>query len=193
SPLVPLLRKPGAEEVFWIGVSGDVSTTWRSDTDAAHGFWWVQQAAIAFPGSVRAGSPLVVLSRHPEAEEAFWIGANGDVSRTWRSDFDAANGFWWHQQFAIAAPGSVRSDSPLVVTSRPIWREDIFWISAKGGVSHVWRDDTIDGGLWHTPVAIAGPGSVRAGSPLIVFWRTRQSMEVFWLGANGDVSSTFVG
>jgi len=142
---------PGAEEVFWIGASGDVSTTWRSDTDTTNNFRWHQQAGIAFPNSVRGDSPLYILSRRSDAEEVFWIGASGDVSTTWRSDTETANNFGWHQQAAIAAPGSVRDDSPLVVTSRSTPREDIFWISANGGVSHVWRDDSIDDGPTRWP------------------------------------------
>jgi hypothetical protein len=120
----------------------------------------------------------------------FWVGANGDVSSNWRAD-NVDNGSW-HQQFGIAVPGSVRYDSPLVAIARTPQREDVFWIGANGDVSNTWRDDNIDGGQWHTQVGIAIPGSVSPRSPLMVFARTRESIEVFWLGANGDVSSTFL-
>jgi hypothetical protein len=152
---------------------------------------WAKQFGIAFPGSTRLDSPLVPLLRTPGHEELFWIGANGDISSNWRND-TVDNG-QWHQQFAIAIPGSVREDSPLVAIARTPQREDVFWIGANSDVSHAWRDDSIDGGQWHTQVGIAIPGSVRAGSPLIVFARTRETIEVFWLGTNGDVSSTFLG
>lgn len=153
--------------------------------------FWAQQFAIAFPGSTRLDSPLVALLRMPQQEEVFWIGANGDVSSTWRND-NMDNGAW-HQQFAIAVPGSVRQDSPLVAIARTPQREDVFWVGLNGDVSNAWRDDSIDGGQWHTQIGIALAGSVRAGSPLIVFARTPEIIEVFWLGANGDVSSTVLG
>ncbi len=189
SPLVVFARSPQIEEVFWIGANGDVSSTWRAD-DVDNGNWH-QQFGIAFPGSVRASSPLVPLLRAPGQEEMFWIGANGDVSSTWRNDnIDNGN---WHQQFAIAVPGSVRDDSPLVAIARTPQREDVFWIGANGDISNAWRDDNLDGGQWHTQVGIAVPGSVSPGSPLMVFVRTCEFIEVFWLGSNGDVSSTFVG
>ena len=188
SPLVIFARSPQADEVFWIGANGDVSTTWRADNvDTGR---WHQQFGIAFPGSVRAGSPLVPLLRAPGLEEMFWIGTDGDVSSAWRAD-SVDNGRW-HQQFAIAVPGSVRDDSPLVAIARTPQREDVFWIGANGDVSNVWRDDNIDGGQWHTQIGIAVPGSVSPGSQLMVFARTRESIEVFWLGANGDVSSTVI-
>jgi len=188
SPLVVFARSPQIEEVFWVGANGDVSSTWRAD-NVDNGSWH-QQFGIAFPGSVRAGSPLVPLLRAPGQEEMFWIGADGDVSSTWRND-NVDNGRW-HQQFAIAVPGSVRGDSPLVAIARTPQREDVFWIGANGDVSNTWRDDNIDGGQWHTQVGIAIHGSVSPRSPLMVFARTRESIEVFWLGANGDVSSTFL-
>jgi hypothetical protein len=71
-------------------------------------------------------------------------------------------------------------------------REDVFWVGVDGDVSTAWRDDDIDRGQWHPQRAIAFPGSVRPGSPLVALVRTPEIIEVFWLGANGDVSSTFL-
>ena len=175
---------PSQEEVFWIGADSSVSSNWRNDNvDSGK---WHEQFRIAFPNTVRGGSPLIVLSRDPSQEEVFWIGADGDVSSNWRNDnVDSGK---WHEQFRIAVPQSVREDSPLVAIARTPQREDVFWIGANGDVSNAWRDDNIDGGQWHPQVGIAIPGSVRARSPLTVFARTREILEVFWIGANGDVS-----
>ena len=187
SPLVPLLRAPGQEEMFWIGANGDVSSTWRNDNvDTGR---WHQQFGIAFPNSVRGDSPLVIFARSPQIEEAFWVGANGDVSSTWRAD-NVDNGSW-HQQFGIAFPNSVRGDSPLVVFARSPQVEEVFWVGANGDVSSTWRADDVDNGSWHQQFGIAFPGSVRAGSPLVPLLRAPGQEEMFWIGANGDASSTW--
>jgi hypothetical protein len=117
--------------VFWIGANGDVSSNWQNDT--IDGGRWHQQFGIAFPGSVRADSPLWVLNRHPEQQDAFWIGANGDVSSNWQNN--NIDGGRWHQQFGIAIPGSVRPGSPLVVRNRYPQQQDVLWIGANGDVS----------------------------------------------------------
>jgi hypothetical protein len=150
---------------------------------------WAQQFGLAFPASVRDGSPLVVLSRTPQQEELFWIGANGDVSTTWRSDvLDSGQ---WHQQFGIAFPGSVRPGGPLIATAREPGQEDTFWFGANGDVSTTWRNDGIDEGRWHQQIGIAFPGSVRADSPLAVLNRDPHQQDIFWIGANGDVSTNW--
>ena len=183
SPLVPLLRMPGLEEIFWIGANGDVSSNYRAD--GVDGGRWQHQFGIALPGSVRAGSPLVPLLRMPGLEEIFWIGANGDVSCNWRSD-NADNGRW-HDQAGLALPGSVRADSPLIVLSRNPKQEEIFWIGANGDVSCNWRADGADNGRWHDQAGLTPPGSVRADSPLIVFSRSPQRVDVFWIGVDGSI------
>jgi hypothetical protein len=187
SPLVALSRNPIQEEVFWVGAAGAVSSNWRND-NLDNGAWH-QQFAIARPNSVRAASPLVTLSRDPSHEEVFWIGADGDVSSNWRND-NLDNGAW-HTQFAIAFPNSVRGDSPLVAISRSPSHEEVFWIGADGGVSSTWRDDNVDNGAWHPQFSIALPNSVRAGSPLVAISRNPHQVEVFWIGAGGDISSTW--
>ena len=187
SPLVPLLRMPGLEEIFWIGANGDVSCNWRSD-NADNGRWH-DQAGLALPGSVRADSPLILFSRNPKQEEIFWIGANGDVSSNYRAD--GVDGGRWQHQFGIALPGSVRAGSPLVPLLRMPGLEEIFWIGANGDVSCNWRSDNADNGRWHDQAGLALPGSVRADSPLILFSRNPKQEEIFWIGANGDVSSNY--
>jgi len=119
--VIPFGPPAHSEEAFWTGADGDVSSTWRDDN--ADGGKWHQQFGIALPNSARAGSPLVVISRKPSAEEVFWLGAEGDVSSTWRDD--NADGGKWHQQFGIALPNSARAGSPLVVISRQprLWEE----------------------------------------------------------------------
>ncbi len=188
SPLAALARIPQQLEAFWIGTDGDVSSNWRNDN--TDGGAWHTQFAIANPGSVRAGSPLAVLARTPQQEEVFWIGAVGDVSSNWRND-TVDNGAW-HSQFAIAHPGSVRADSGLAVIARTPSREDVFWVGTEGAVWNAWRDDGIDGGSWHPPLRINGPNSVRAASPLAATARVSDILEVFWIGADGDMSSTFL-
>src|SRR3984893_3778773 len=189
SPLVAMHRNSFVDEVFWIGLNGDISTNWRDDR-ANNGSWQPSPSAIALPGSARADSPLVSINHTPEHEELFWVGADGDVSSTWRDDgVDNGN---WHAQFALAPAGSVRPGSPLVVMHRNSYVDELFWIGANGDISTNWRDDRANNGSWQpSPSAIALPGSARAESPLAAINHTPEHEEIFWVGTNGDVVSNW--
>lgn len=187
SRLAALARLPQHEDVFWIGAVGDISSNWRDDK--LNGGAWHAQFGIAAPGSVHPGSPVVATARFPQQNEAFWIGAVGDISSNWRND-NVDKGAW-HSQFAVAQAGSVRADSPLDVVHRLPQHEDVFWVGANGDVSSNWRDDNLDSGAWHAQFGIAAPGSVHAGSPLVATARFPQQNEVFWVGAVGDISSNW--
>src|SRR6516162_6656496 len=79
-------------------------------------------------GGHSARSRFIATAREPGQEDIFWIGANGDVSTTWRNDgIDGGN---WHQQVGIAFPSSVRPDAPLIATAREPGQMDVFWIGA---------------------------------------------------------------
>src|SRR2546422_917118 len=96
-------------DVFWEGANGDVSSTlWDGNLDNGR---WHQQFGIAFPNSVRAGSPLTVVARTPDHLDVFWVGAISDVSSTWW-DGNLDNGRW-NQQVGSALPDSVSPGSPL--------------------------------------------------------------------------------
>jgi hypothetical protein len=80
-----------------------------------------------------------VLSRAPNQEEVFWIGANFDVSSVARGD-SLDNGKW-STQFGLAIPKSVSAGSPLVLLSRAPNLEEIFWIGVNGDVSSAATND----------------------------------------------------
>jgi hypothetical protein len=128
-----------------------------------------------------------LLSRGVSQEEVFWIGANDDVSSVARSD--SINAGRWSTQFGIANRGSVGGGSPLISVSRSPAQEEVFWIGANGDVSRSARNDGLNNGNWLPQAGLAVPASVRAGSPVMVLSRAPSLSEVFWIGANGDVST----
>ena len=134
SPLVPLLRMPGLEEIFWIGANGDVSCNWLSDsTDNGR---WHDQVGLTPPGSVRADSPLIVFSRSPQRVDVFWIGVNGSIYNIWRDD-DINRGVWQSAK-AISLVGTARKGSPIIVFARARSLLEIFWHGEDGGVSSTY-------------------------------------------------------
>jgi hypothetical protein len=135
-----------------------------------------RQGFVLSAGSICFGGSLVV---------------DEDLQMIVSAALDECLGLTWHKQFPIAVPGSVRDGSPLVVLNRWPEHHDVFWIGANGDVSSIWRDDNADDGRWHPQFPIAVPGSVRDGSPLVVLNRRPEHHDVFWIGANGDVSSTW--
>jgi hypothetical protein len=179
SPLVAIARTPGNIDVFWFPGDNSVAT-------ASFDGKWHSSFGIAAPNSVRANSPLTALARTPNNIDVFWVPGDNSVATAF---FDGK----WHPSFGIAIPNSVRADSPLVTVSRTPQRQDVFWIGVDGDVSNTWRDDNIDAGRWHTQRAVAFAGSVRVGSALTAFARTPETIEVFWSGTNGDVSTTLLG
>jgi hypothetical protein len=115
-------------------------------------------------GGHSARSRFIATAREPGQEDIFWIGANGDVSTTWRND--GIGGGNWHQQVGIAFPSSVRPDAPLIATAREPGQMDVFWIGARAPdrVCPILREQPR---LAEYLAAAYGRGPILDGDPLV--------------------------
>ncbi len=190
SPVVAVARNPNHLDVFWIGPDGAIgSTSW----DAAPGQSWGdhQPFPITPPEAAGAGSQLAAIARTPDHLDLFWVGADGAIGSTW---WDAAPQSGWgdHQPFPITPPGAARPGSPVVAVARNPNHLDVFWIGPDGAIGSTWWDAAA-GQSWgdHQPFPITPPEAAGAGSQLAAVARTPDHLDLFWVGADGAIGSTW--
>jgi hypothetical protein len=68
---------------------------------------------------------------------------------------------------------------------------DAFWIGGDGAVGNTWANPTVDRGNWRSPFPITPPGAARPGSPLAAVTRLDGALDVFWIGPDGAVGTTW--
>jgi hypothetical protein len=187
SPLAAVTRLDGALDAFWMGPDGAVDTTWANPR--VDGAKWHPPFPITPPGAARPGSPLAAVTRLDGALDAFWIGPDGAVGTTWASP--RIDGARWHAAFPITPPGAARPGSPLAAVTRLDGALDVFWIGPDGAVGTTWANPRVDGAKWHPPFPITPPGAARPGSPLAAVTRLDGALDVFWIGPDGAVGTTW--
>ncbi len=190
SRVAAVARTPNHLDVFWVGPDGGIGSTFW---DAAPGFGWGdhQPFAIAPPGAAQRGSGLAVVARSPDHLDVFWVGPDGGIGSTF---WDVAPGLGWgdHQPFPIAPPSAAQAASRVAAVARNANHLDVFWVGPDGGIgSTFW--DAAPGFGWadHQPFPIAPPGAAQPGSGLAVVARTPSHLDVFWVGPDGAIGSTF--
>jgi Domain of unknown function (DUF4185) len=187
SPIAAITRFAGALDVFWIGPDGAIGTTW-SNPGIDNGNWHTP-FPITAPGAAHANSPMAAITRLAGALDVFWIGPDGAVATTWANPaIDSGN---WHHPFPLTPPGAARADSPIAAITRLEGALDVFWIGPDGAVATNWANPAVDSGNWHTPFPINGPGAARTGSPIAAVTRLAGALDVFWIGPEGAVGTTW--
>jgi hypothetical protein len=187
SRIAAVTRFEDALDIFWIGLDGAVGTTWANprNDDAK----WHPPFPITPPGATRADSPLAAVTRLDGALDAFWMGPDGAVDTTWANP--RVDGAKWHPPFPITPPGAARPGSPLAAVTRLDGALDVFWIGPDGAVGTTWANPQVDGGRWHPPFPITPPGATRADSPLAAVTRLEGALDVFWIGPDSAVGTTW--
>jgi hypothetical protein len=173
--------------VFWIGPDGAIATTWANpQVDNAN---WHPSFPITPPGAARADSGVAAITRFNGALDAFWIGPDGAIATTWANpQVDNAN---WHPPFPITPPGAAGPGSGLVVITRLGGALDAFWIGQDGAVGTTWANPRVDNAVWHPPFPITSGGAAREGSPVCAVTRFAGALDVFWIGPDGAVGTTW--
>ena len=186
SPVAAITRLNGGLDVFWIGPDGGVGTTWANPAvDSGN---WHSPFPIAPANAAGPDSPIAAVTRLNGGLDAFWIGPDGGVGTTWAP---AGNTGSWHAPFPIAPANAARVDSPIAAVTRLNGGLDVFWIGPDGGVGTTWANPAVDGGNWHTPFPIAPANAARADSPIAAVTRLNGALDVFWIGPDGGVGTTW--
>lgn len=187
SPIAAVTRLESALDAFWIGPDGAIGTTWANPkVDAGN---WHPPFPISPPRAARANSPIAAITRLDGALDVFWIGPDGAVATTWANP--RIDGGRWHPPFPIAPPGATRANSPIAAITRFDGALDVFWIGPDGAVGTTWANPRIDGGSWRPPFPITPPGASRANSPIVAVTRLAGALDIFWIGPDGGVGTTW--
>ena len=185
APPVSLLD--GGLATFWIGPDGRISYTFANPA-VGNGIWHPPYP-IAPAGAARHDSHIAAITRTDGALDVFWIGPDGGIGTTWSNP--RVNSGKWGDPFSIAPGGAARPRSPIAAITRHDGALDVFWIGPDGGVGTNWCNPRVDNGRWQTPFAIAPAGAARQDSPIAAITRNDGALDVFWVGPNGGVGTTW--
>ena len=187
--LAAISRRPDHIDLFWVGPDGGVGSTWWN---MANGMGWQdhQPFAIAPPGAARQGSPVAAVAREPERMDVFWIGPDGAIGST---NWNSAPGMGWgdHAPYPITPPKAAQSAGLAAVSRRPD-HLDVFWVGPDGAIGTTcWNAAAGQGWGDHKPFPITPPRAARPGSPVAVVARDPDHLDVFWIGPDGAIGSTY--
>jgi hypothetical protein len=70
---------------------------------------------------------------------------------------------------------------------------DVFWVGPDGGIGATFARMSLHGGAWHghQPFGIAPARAAREGSPVAAVLRPNRQFDVFWIGPDGGIGTTF--
>jgi hypothetical protein len=187
SPVVAVARTSNHLDVFWIAPDGSISSAWW-DGNFNNGRW-NPPFSLAPPRSAGPESGIAAVARTLSHLDVFWVAGDGSVATNW---WDAnANGGRWNNPYTIAPPNAARINSPVTAIARTPGHLDVFWIDNASGISTNWWDANFNNGRWNSPFLIAPVGSASAASGLAALARFRDHIDVFWVGGDGSVGSTW--
>jgi hypothetical protein len=92
--------------------------------------------------------------------------------------------------FPIAPGGAAGGRSGLAAAVRGD-EVDVFWVGPDGGIGATFARPSVDGGRWQRPFPIAPPRAAREGSPVAAAVRPNRQFDVFWVGPDGGIGTTF--
>jgi hypothetical protein len=103
------------------------------------------------------------------------------------SSFEHGGRLWF--LFGDTWPGP--GPSPLAAVTRLDGALDAFWIGPDGAVATTWANPQLDSGQWHPPFPITPPGAACHGSSIAAVTRLEGALDVFWIGPDGAVGTTW--
>jgi hypothetical protein len=185
--IAAVTRLNGALDAFWIGPDGSIDTAWANPKlDDAK---WHSPFRIVPGGAARSDSPIAAVTRLHGALDVFWIGRDGSLNTSWANpELDDAG---WHSPFPITPARAARPGSPIAAVTRLNGALDAFWIGPDGSIHATWASPKLDDANWHPPFAIAPPDAARPDSPLAAVIGLHGALEVFWIGPDGSIDTTW--
>jgi hypothetical protein len=164
--------------VFFQGGDRAIATAWSAPE--SNGGRWHPAFPITPPGAGAAGTALDAVLRGGDQLHVFYQGTDGALATTWAVGP-------WQTPFPITPPGAARPRSPIAALARDADRFDVHFVGPDGAVATVWVNAAVQGGRWQQGFPVTPPGFARGNSTLAATSRSRQMMDVFYLGQMGEV------
>ncbi len=177
SSIASVSRIPGSMELWWVGLSGSVEGAFWYD-----GGQW-NRYQLAPDGSASNTGAVTAVSRIPNSMELWWIGANGSVEDAFWYD----GGQW--TRFQVAPNGSASTAGSITSASRIPGSMEVWWTGPNGSVEDAYW---YEGGQWSRfQLAPDGSAATSASGALTSVSRIPDSMEIWYLGANGSIRDNY--
>lgn len=139
--------------------------------------WNELPRALAPAGSAAAHAQVALAPRLPGLVNHFWISTDGSVVCDGSS---------------IAGAGSAHADGKVAAVARTPDNLDVFWINPDGSVwTHWWHAAPENDWKYHAPFPVAPAGSAQPGGGLGVVARRADQLDVFWIGPDGAIGTTW--
>ncbi|MFI7103459.1 M64 family metallopeptidase [Streptomyces sp. NPDC050161] len=202
--IAAVARTSGHLDLFWAGSDGRIWSHWW---DHGSGKGWYNHdpfpIALEFttpPDPTDAISPtpgggIAAVARTSGHLDVFWVGTDG---RVWGNWWDEESGGSWYDHRAFPLVRGYLSlaaqRSGLAAVARTSGHLDVFWVGVDGAIWSNWYDQ-IDGMGWYDhdafPIALEWPVKAVADTRIAAVARTSGHLDVFWVGADGAIWSTW--
>lgn len=170
-------RAAGKLDVFIVSTDGGVYTAAWDQNVAAGAWrgWWRIGSQVAKPGS-----PVAVVSRHPDKLDIFVAGTDGKThTAAWDKNLSGGQWRgWWN-----ILTGSIPAGGTITPVARGPEHLDIFLTSTDGGVYTASWDQNIAGGRWQGWHRIKSL-TAKPGSPVAAVARDPFKLDIFVAGTD---------
>ncbi|KAI0129791.1 hypothetical protein BJ170DRAFT_288194 [Xylariales sp. AK1849] len=173
-----LSRKDNTMEIWYTGLGHSIEgSSWYE------GFSW-QNYTLARADAIAEDGRITGVSRELNTMELFWVAPNGAVVGSYWCD----NGKGW-KSCEYTPAGAAKATSGIQATTVRPERMDVIFIAPDDSVQAMFSA----GGSWK-PYAVSDAGVAAAGSPVAVYSRRKNLMELWFKPTDGNmiVGSTIV-
>ena len=196
APVASISRSRDQIDLFAVGTDGSVDSTFWNPAGGWFGRWFrLGDSRFADQFTITPGSPISVLSRHPDHLDLFTVGRDGHVYSTFWDGSSGWSGQWfWLGDTNFADQFTVATGSLVTSVARTPDLIDLFVTGLDGGVySTFWNAP----GGWHdhwfrlTDDRFGDGFTLPPGSPIAAISRFPDHLDLFATGRDGHVYSTF--
>jgi hypothetical protein len=170
--------------VFYVPQNGSVQERYFSELNG-----W-NSLQVAPPGSAVPFADIAAVARDRntivDKIDLFWVGPNGTVEHSYFQD-----GLPWLRYPSVAPAGSASTTGSLAAVSRNDTAWEIFWVSPSGDVDDAYHYDGGPSGQFVLAPHSASTPGVSFPRHISVVSRASNTMEVFWIGADGSIQDRF--
>ena len=133
------------------------------------------------------------MSRQPDHLDVFWADNGGAIGTQWWNGLMAGGAWDQHAALRITSPGVVPPGAGVAAVARHPNQLDVFWADNDGAIGSHWWNGSMPNGRWdgHPAFRITDVHAVPSGGAVAVVSRHRDHVDVFWVGTDGAIWTTW--